>query len=354
MSALKQNILYLLQFLTLIGLSGYYSWGILEAFGVASPLLWVGIPLGFFIILFIIDFETSMPISYGVLKPMKKTAEYFLAGCIFFLFSHVTLLFVNLFFGFHLQVVSVISLVIFLYLFFYSYYRGQKIFIKPISFTSKKVTRKYSFVQLSDVHIGSNGNREIKRILSLLETLSFEFVIITGDLIDEDYARHEDIRLLAEIEQPVYYITGNHEYNLNTMHFSDFIEKTDIVDMNNKKLSIDELDLYGIDETGTVADVLGELKVNTDRCSVALLHTPYIRKFNQADEKGIDFIFSGHTHNGQFFPLTILAKFMYRYIYGIYIIGNMTAYVSQGTGTWGPQMRLGTSNEITHIAIIPE
>lgn len=353
MNPKKQNVLYLLQFLTLIGLAGFYAWQILDTFGVLSPLVWVLIPLALFMVLFILDFEIPVPISYTLLKPMKKTAEYFLAGCIFFLFSHISLLFINLFFNIPLSIISIASIVIFLSMFIYAYFHAQKIIIQPISFSSEKINQTYTFIQLSDVHLGSNGHTEIKKIVALLETLSFDFMVITGDLIDEDYARYEDIQLLATIQKPIYYITGNHEYNLHSTHFRDFIEHTNIIDLNNKKVSINEIDIYGIDEISPVPDVLNNLQVDTNRCAVCLIHEPYYEKFNQAATHGIDFIFSGHTHNGQFFPLTILAKYMYRYIHGFYTIGTMQAYVSQGTGTWGPQIRLGTSNEITHVTLVP-
>ena len=59
-----------------------------------------------------------------------------------------------------------------------------------------------------------------------------------------------------------------------------------------------------------------------------------------------DFAFSGHTHAGQFFPVTVLIKFMWALSYGLGIIDNIPWYVSSGVGQWGPPLRIGSKSEI--------
>ena len=55
---------------------------------------------------------------------------------------------------------------------------------------------------------------------------------------------------------------------------------------------------------------------------------------------------SGHTHNGQIFPFNFLVRIQFKYKFGIYNFKDSNLYVSSGSGTWGPKMRLGTRNEI--------
>ena len=81
------------------------------------------------------------------------------------------------------------------------------------------------------------------------------------------------------------------------------------------------------------------------------MHEPEKREMIQAQQKGIDLMLSGHTHNGQIFPFTWMVKIRYPFIAGIYYLENMMINVSQGTSTWGPKMRWGTRNEITHIRV---
>jgi hypothetical protein len=60
---------------------------------------------------------------------------------------------------------------------------------------------------------------------------------------------------------------------------------------------------------------------------------------------------SGHTHNGQIFPFNFIVYSVFDRIVGMYQLGGSRLYVSQGTGTWGPVMRLGTRSEITLFEI---
>jgi len=55
----------------------------------------------------------------------------------------------------------------------------------------------------------------------------------------------------------------------------------------------------------------------------------------------------GHTHNGQIFPFNLLVKQVFDKIVGLHSLDKTRLYVSQGTGTWGPVMRVGTRSEIT-------
>ena len=61
----------------------------------------------------------------------------------------------------------------------------------------------------------------------------------------------------------------------------------------------------------------------------------------------------GHTHNGQIVPFNWIVKRQFPRIAGRFDAGGMVLYVSPGTGTWGPTMRLGSSNEITVFELSP-
>ena len=61
----------------------------------------------------------------------------------------------------------------------------------------------------------------------------------------------------------------------------------------------------------------------------------------------------GHTHNGQIVPFNWLARRVFPRVCGRYAEGATTLYVSPGTGTWGPALRLGSRSEITQIDLAP-
>jgi len=97
---------------------------------------------------------------------------------------------------------------------------------------------------------------------------------------------------------------------------------------------------------------LKDIEIDTREYNILLHHEP--KEVEVAQEAGIDLMLSGHTHAGQIFPWNYLARLAYRCIKGLYEFKGMNIYVSQGTGIWGPPMRLGSVNEITVIDLKPD
>ncbi|WP_239644661.1 hypothetical protein [Enterococcus crotali] len=64
-------------------------------------------------------------------------------------------------------------------------------------------------------------------------------------------------------------------------------------------------------------------------------------------------ILSGHTHQGQIFPFSLVTKAYFTVDYGYYRKNETSpqVIVSSGVGTWGPPMRIGTQSEIVQIEI---
>lgn len=59
-----------------------------------------------------------------------------------------------------------------------------------------------------------------------------------------------------------------------------------------------------------------------------------------------DFALSGHTHNGQFFPGTIVIKWVWRLVYGLGELDGVKWLVSSGIDCWGPPVRVGSDTEM--------
>ena len=87
------------------------------------------------------------------------------------------------------------------------------------------------------------------------------------------------------------------------------------------------------------------------RFTILMYHRP--DGLEDAARSGIDLMLCGHTHNGQIVPFNRLVKRYFPRIAGRYEAGATVLYVSPGTGTWGPTMRLGSSNEITVFELSP-
>lgn len=59
-----------------------------------------------------------------------------------------------------------------------------------------------------------------------------------------------------------------------------------------------------------------------------------------------DLALSGHTHDGQFFPGTVIIDFVWRLAYGFGELDGVKWLVSSGVGSWGPPVRIGSETEM--------
>ena len=85
---------------------------------------------------------------------------------------------------------------------------------------------------------------------------------------------------------------------------------------------------------------------------ILLHHGPAGIKY--AAEAGVDLYLAGHTHGGQMFPATLVARAIFEYNKGLHKFRNTYIHVCEGTGTFGPPMRVGTISEMTILNLIPK
>lgn len=232
---------------------------------------------------------------------------------------------------------------------------GSLIVTKELNLPASNITRDYEFVHITDLHSGSTDREHAQRVVDRIQPLDPEFVVITGDFIDEFHVEPADIEPFNELTMPIYLITGNHEYYLESGKINDVIAETDIQLIDGMRIEYEELDIIGVNELATVDNTLNELGgVNPDRYTILLDHQPKTDESHRAESNGVRLMLSGHTHAGQVWPMSWLVQLQFKYISGLYEIGQMFLYVNQGTGTLGPPMRFGTANEVTSITLQPQ
>ncbi len=83
--------------------------------------------------------------------------------------------------------------------------------------------------------------------------------------------------------------------------------------------------------------------------TILLDHQPY--HLEEAEQNGIDFQFSGHTHHGQVWPISWITDALYEDAFGSLQKGNTRYYVSSGMGIWGGKFRIGTQSEYVVLTI---
>jgi predicted MPP superfamily phosphohydrolase len=223
-----------------------------------------------------------------------------------------------------------------------------------------------TIVQLSDVHVGPTiGLDFVREIVARTNALSPDIVAITGDLVDGSVRRLGGlVRPLSELraKHGVYFVTGNHEYYSGAESWCRELTRLGIRVLRNERVEIGErhagFTLAGVDDFSADrfggdhgADLPRALDGrDPDRPVVLLAHQP--RAIFEAERLGVSLQLSGHTHGGQIWPWKYLVRLQQPVVSGLARFGRAMIYVSNGTGYWGPPMRLGAPAEITKLVLV--
>ena len=93
-------------------------------------------------------------------------------------------------------------------------YNARTINIKKIDIKSPNLLKNYQVLFISDVHLGSNNTNHLVKIIKKIKKINFDFLLVGGDLIDSSSFNFKDLNILNEINKPIYFVSGNHEYYL--------------------------------------------------------------------------------------------------------------------------------------------
>ena len=215
-------------------------------------------------------------------------------------------------------------------------------------------------VQLSDVHLGHIlGRAFLHKIVERVNAENPSIIFITGDLFDGVDGRLDElVAPLNDLRAPLgtYFVSGNHETYLGTDRAYATLRKTKVRILCDEMVVINGLQIIGVSypERGVPKDigkVLRELShFNPQMPSVLLWHSP--TQLDSIKAAGVNLQLSGHTHEGQIFPIQFISRLIYqKYYNGLHVEGDYTIYTTSGVGTWGPTMRTGNHPEITVIQL---
>ena len=249
-----------------------------------------------------------------------------------------------------------------------SLWSGRKLQVKRVSVPLSRLPASLdgtTIVQLTDVHIGPmRGRRFLDRVVDATNALRPDVVAITGDLVDGSVAKlADDVAPLGRLEarHGVYFVTGNHEFYSGAEPWCAYLTQLGLRVLRNERVRIGEgeasYDLAGIDDLagrqfgpGQGADLSRALLGRDESRELVLLaHQP--RMVAEAERAGVGLQISGHTHGGQIWPFHFLVRLQQPVISGLVRIGRALLYVSNGTGYWGPPMRLLSPAEITVLKL---
>ena len=232
----------------------------------------------------------------------------------------------------------------------------------------------FRIAQVSDLHNAEFGEGNSK-LLELLSQTEPDIIVLTGDLID---SRQTDIKIALAFARkamkiaPVYFVSGNHEARVSEYEGLKMgLAEAGVIVLENQIVEItregDSITLMGIDDPsfqesylfgdaeGVARQAIDDLQNESDGYTILLSHRPEL--FELYVETGMDLVFSGHAHGGQFrlpFIGGLVAPnqgFFPKYDAGLFSEENTNMIVSRGVGNSIVPLRFNNRPEIIVVML---
>ncbi len=261
--------------------------------------------------------------------------------------------------------VFIIILLLSIVLVIYGRFEARNIVIERITIYTDKLPQsvdKLRVVQISDVHLGIIiGEETLNLVIEKVLQASPDILVATGDIVDGRINHNlELIEPFRRINPKYgkYAVLGNHEFYVGVEQAVDFLQKSGFKVLRGEAVTIDGLiNIAGVDDPVSLNYVAQKpvterevlLGIPQDKFTIFLKHRPVVSE----EYLGLfDLQLSGHSHKGQLLPINFITKFYYSVHAGFAKLPHSSfLYVSRGSGTSGPPIRILSPPEITVIEL---
>ena len=240
--------------------------------------------------------------------------------------------------------------------------------------------KELNVVLVADLHLGYNiGCKQMEQMTEKINEQNPDLVVVAGDIFDNEYEALDDPKHLSETLHQIqskygtYAVYGNHDVKetlvagfsigaskkaLRDPRMDEFMEEAGITVLEDESELIDQkfylvgrLDGEKNGRGTSKRKSIEELTADLDQTKPLFVMNHEPDELKEYDKAGVDVLFSGHTHAGQFFPLTIVQPFAWKNYWGVKQIGDMYSIVTSGVGVYGPNIRVGTDSEIMVVTV---
>ncbi|WP_294189674.1 metallophosphoesterase [uncultured Sphingomonas sp.] len=224
----------------------------------------------------------------------------------------------------------------------------------------------YRLLQLTDLHLSRLFTaRWATAVVARANASGVDAIVVTGDFIDSSVAmRRADVAPLADLRAPdgVWAVPGNHEYFFDYADWMRHLIGLGIRMLPNAHTVLHRDDaalvLAGVTDAsargaGQAGPDLAAALAGTPPAAPIILLDHQPRNARAAAAAGVALQLSGHTHGGMIAGMAkLLEPANAGFVSGAYRVGDMTLYVSNGTGLWpGFALRLGRPSEMTRFTL---
>ncbi|WP_330235619.1 metallophosphoesterase [Streptomyces sp. NBC_00566] len=242
----------------------------------------------------------------------------------------------------------------------YGVLRGPR--VKRVTVPLAKLPRAahgFRIAVVSDIHLGPVLGRSFAQtVVDTINSTQPDMIAVVGDLVDGSVKNLGPAAApLAGLESRLgtYFVTGNHEYFSGAAQWLEEVRTLGMRPLENARTELPYFDLAGVNDLQgrgeghgpDFAKALGDRDVS--RACVLMAHQPV--QIHDAVRHDVDLQLSGHTHGGQLWPGSLIAKAANPTVAGLERYGDTQLYVSRGAGAWGPPTRVAAPSDITVIEL---
>jgi len=248
----------------------------------------------------------------------------------------------------------------------YGYFHMRDVRETTYTLVSDKIETPVRVLFVSDLHLGTAMDAaRLQTYCDQMQAVQPDLVVLGGDIVDEATEESEMRAAFAafgaiESTYGTYYIYGNHDranYNsartYGTQELNDAIAGSGITILRDETAQVGELTLYGAEDRSVRSRLSAAALLQgaeNDRFSLVLSHQPSGAEDYAA--AGADLMLSGHTHNGQIWPIGYINALLGPK-YGEYRFNDMTLIVSSGICGWGYPIRTQGVSEYVVVDLLP-
>ena len=229
-------------------------------------------------------------------------------------------------------------------------------------------------VVVSDLHLESPivSVEFLQRAADQLEALEPDLVLIPGDVLDWEATPLANEALMAQVgrlkgKYGTFVCEGNHdlfagalpqlERALEACGMTFLADHVNLVETPSGTMAVagrswPRAEQHFIENQGGNRVPLERLLagVPEDIFRIVLDHSP---QFYREAVDAADLQVSGHTHAGQFFPVSLVTKCIFDNHWGVLRTNRLTQVTTCGLSTWNAPVRIGTRSEVVQLLLSP-
>jgi predicted MPP superfamily phosphohydrolase len=224
---------------------------------------------------------------------------------------------------------------------------------------------RLTVVAASDLHLGTLvGPARLAKVVARINALEPDIVLFAGDLVDETVTAEIEAKLsgiMSKLKPPlgIYAAPGNHEFYSGLERNLACLRSCGITVLEDQAVRVadaftlvgrrDPSSLRRQEQRLSIPGILHAAGLDASLPIVLLDHQPV--RLEEAEQAGVSLQISGHTHDGQIFPIDVINSRIYELNWGYLRKGDTQYYVTSGAGTWGPPIRVGSRAEVVRIRL---